>query len=161
MDAARVFHNLKIVSQLSQNDKLITEGLTFGIRRPSMWREVTRMWYGERREHVLMSVQSLMSEAMNILALLTQVSEPSFKRLGMSALATCTPERMLEAIRMALPGIRNLLQTYQGDVSICAKLQVIIQDTEEFIRALLAQNPELSATVCRAGRADDEESEDA
>ena len=140
MDAERVFHNLTIVSKLSQNDKLITEGLTFGIRPPGLLRGAQRTWWGETREHSIGSLRSLLSDAMNILTLLhcsaTGAYEP-YGENGRASLSTCTSDRMLQAIRDSISGMRNLLHTYIGDVSAVARLEVIIQDTEEFIRRML------------------------
>lgn len=143
MDAGRVFHNLRIVSKLSQNDKLVTEGLTFGIRTPSMWRELVRTWHGETREHMLMSLQALMGEAINILAL-TRSADYQLPQSGI-LLNTCTSGRMLAAIQCAIPGLQSLLQTYSCDVSICARLHGIKADTEEFIRIFLQHSPELTS----------------
>lgn len=146
MDIERVLRNLKIASKLSQNDKLVTEGVTFFIRPPGVLRTPMRIWYGESREHCIVSLRSLFSEAINILALrLTQenkdVSEIASAIFNNN---TCTAERLIESIKDALQGCQNLLHTYSDDISYVARLQVIIQDTEEFLEKVTKENPNLT-----------------
>lgn len=149
MDIERVLRNLKITSKLSQNDKLVTEGVTFFIRPPSFMRTPARIYYGESREHCLVSLRSLFSEAVNLLALkLTQSEKESSDITSMIfSNNTCTPERLISAIEEALSGCQNLLHTYNEDISYVSRLQVIIQDTEEFINKIYVDYPHLCSKL--------------
>lgn len=149
MDIERVLRNLKIASKLSQNDKLVTEGVTFFIRPPGFFRTPLRKWNGESREHCIASLRSLFSEAINILALRINQTTPNAESSDITSSIffnnnTCTPERLIQSIKDALQGCQNLLHTYSDDISYVARLQVIIQDTEEFLERVIKDHPNLS-----------------
>ncbi len=146
MDIERVLRNLKIASKLSQNDKLVTEGVTFFIRPPGVLRTPMRIWYGESREHCIASLRSLFSEAINILALKITQETKDISELSTAIFSnnSCTSERLIESIKDALQGCQNLLHTYSDDISYVARLQVIIQDTEEFIDKVIREHPNLT-----------------
>ena len=59
----KTFRNLKVISVLKQNDKLLTECEIFEIDTPKFYRTAYRTYYRENRETNLMKIQSCIRES--------------------------------------------------------------------------------------------------
>ena len=123
-------HNLRIVSLLSEQDKLVT-GPRFGLRTPTTFRSLARWWHGEGRETDLQHLRALFSAAICV-ARLARVEEAAGRVLG----ASVASERILDAVMGALDGLRVLMRTYHDDQETCAKLDILVQEAEDLMRPL-------------------------
>lgn len=142
---SNLLHNLGIVGRISEQDKIVTEGVRFTIRAPSMLREVSRRWYGEGREHNIEALRSLFFSALMLMQLVDA---------GETTTVSVGRDRLLNEIRQALVGLRNLQQTYRDDVDTVSRLSVLEQECVEQLSKYATDPPSShdqdgSATSCR------------
>ena len=120
MNIDTIQHNLKIVAMLGEQDKLVTTP-RFGIRSPTTYRSLLRKWYGENRETDLQNLRSLMSSAICIAKLYSERRDGS----------EFNNDRLLQSICEALTGMKTLLRTYHDDQEMCARIELLIQESRD------------------------------
>ena len=118
MDSEALLHNLRIVSKVGEQDKLVT-GPRYFLRQPTLLRSVSRWWFGETRHRDIDNLRSLFAAAVNLVI----VSAEEKYHTGVSV------ERVVTEIKGALGGIDVLLRTYHDDHDICVRLETLVNDT--------------------------------
>lgn len=149
-EVERTLRNLTVVASLVQNDKLITNDVIFAVHEPSTSRSLYRMVYRETREHNLIKLQTIVREAKTfVTATMTHsaatVVDPSFHGVLQSTTNQQMCLRMINALRQSTQGLRHLQQTYKDDASIKAKLQILVDEIDDFLLATQRASPQLEA----------------
>ena len=136
-ETERTFRNLKVISSLKQNDKLITESSIFEIHPPTMTRSMYRIWKSENREENLNKILACVREAKNFIEKTISTSEQSESFQGRLFLITQErlSKRMLMAVEEVIPGLTNFSVTYKDDAGILAKIDLIIEEIRDFVSA--------------------------
>lgn len=136
-ETERTFRNLKVISSLKQNDKLITESSIFEIHPPTMTRSMYRIWKSENREENLNKILACVREAKNFIEKTISTSEQSESFQGKLFLITQDrlSKRMLAAVEEVVPGLTNFSVTYKDDAGILAKIDLIIEEIKDFVTA--------------------------
>lgn len=136
-ETERTFRNLRVISSLKQNDKLITESSIFEIHPPTMTRSMYRIWKSENREENLNKILACVREAKNFIEKTISTTEQSESFQGKLALITQDrlSKRMLAAVEEVIPGLINFCVTYKDDAGILAKIDLIIEEIKDFVTA--------------------------
>ena len=136
-ETERTFRNLKVISSLKQNDKLITESSIFEIHPPTMGRSAYRIWKSENREQNLDRILQCVREAKSFIEKTISTTEQSESFQGKLALITQErlSKRMLSALQEVIPGMTNFSVTYKDDAGILAKIDLIIEEINDFVTA--------------------------
>lgn len=136
-ETERTFRNLKVIASLKQNDKLITESSFFDIHPPTVTRSVYRIWKSENREQNLDRILQCVREAKNFIEKTISTNEQSDSFQGRLALITQDrlSKRMLSALEEVIPGMTNFSVTYKDDAGILAKIDLIIEEINDFVTA--------------------------
>lgn len=157
-DAERTLGNLHVLAVLSQNDKLLTNGDTFDIYSPTTLRAVWRFWHGEGRaanvQRVRICVRAAMDFVSKFMEDTTALAKSADGNVSPSTEVTTyvltVPDsaqvrietvamqhvRMLTALRSALGGLRNLLQTYRDDPALASQINLIINEVNDFVNVM-------------------------
>lgn len=131
MDVEVTLHNLKIVSMVNEWDKLST-GVRYTIRSPSTMRSPLRMWFGETRAQDAEHLRLLFAASVNIFHLSTS---PGMREVA--GIEQHVRGRIEEAIQQAAFGVKKLMTTtYREDSETCARLELLLQETNDRIRAI-------------------------
>lgn len=132
-DISLLMHNLKIISMISEQDKLITgPSARFGLRTPTLTRALSRWWYGERRDVDMQNLRALFTNTISVV--LIERSLASEHGPTNPARLTAT-DRLVEAVRGALDGLRVLQRTYFDDQETCAALELLRQEVADRLDA--------------------------
>lgn len=155
-DAERTLNNLHVLAALSHNDKLLTNDDIFGIYSPTSLRGLMRMWYGENRCQNVQRVRTTVRAAIsfveksleNVNSLIDHRgtdSETSAVTLMELRIATMVRHhfRMLSALRNAVGGIQNLLQTYRDDPVLTSQIQSLLDEVEDFFQVIRSHSEAL------------------
>jgi hypothetical protein len=135
----RCYANIRVLAQLTQNDKLCTTSeALFTIYVPTTWRAMWRMYHGERRsqniQHVRQAVRTGITFAQRSLEEVQALSQTN-NRLRMSMVAL-QHMRMVEGLAAAKGGIANLLQTYRDDAALTSQITLILTEIEDFLKVI-------------------------
>ena len=138
----KTLRNLTVVSMTKQHDKLITTCDTFAIQSPTPFRSVYRRWYGEGRDLNLQRLQECVHVACAYVSRLTcagaqivpidEDEETRMARLQESMRRV----RLIEALKGAKGGIRNMIDTYADDTSFQVRLRLLVQRVDDFLISL-------------------------
>ena len=143
MNAELIMQNLRIVSMVSEQDKLVTNP-RFGLRPATTWRAMVRRWMGENRDTDLQNLRNLFGSAI-CLAQLNEatVHHPAHHRHCGSnarhAVSIVSTDRLVESIHRALGGLHILQRTYHDDHEMCAKLDLLVQEVEDHVSAIRSE----------------------
>ena len=135
----RCYANIRVVAQLTQNDKICTKSDSlFSIHVPTTWRAVSRMYYGERRsqniQHVRQAVYTGITFAHKSLEEVQVLAQtPNRLRTNIVALKHL---RMVEGLSAAKDGISNLLHTYRDDAATNSQISLILTEIEDFLKVI-------------------------
>ena len=150
-DTERVLRNLSILSNLSQNDKINTNGDIFVIYEPTYIRGIYRLWYGEGRQYNIQRIQEIVriatatirQDIQDVKTMNTeeQVFQKETKKRHYA--------RLIETLAKSRTGLTNLQQTYKDDVSSSSQVQIIIDEINDFLQiinspAVVASPPPIS-----------------
>ena len=130
MEHTHLFHNLSILSKLTQGDKLITSGLRFEIYPPSNVRFLHRWWYAEGRHENVERVKSVINSCITTIAL-CDTNTATTRTLIATPVERGT--RMADLLEQAIHGLRNLQETYKGDFTMESTLSLLLQDIDDFL----------------------------
>ena len=130
MNVETIMQNLRIVGMIREQDKLVTNP-NFGLRSPSTFRAVMRRWLGENRETDLQNLRNLFGSALCVARL--NDTMPIHVSRAPGAVST---DRIVEAIRVALEGLKTLTRTYHDDQEMCAKIEFLIQEVQDHISSM-------------------------
>ena len=135
----KTLRNLGVIASIAQNDKMNTEGEVFSIYTPTSLRGVVRMYYGESRETNITRIQQNIRSAKTFIT--NSLSEihtnenderTSFALKISLSTQTQSCQRMLMALKDCIVGLKNLSATYREDASITSKLNILINEVEDF-----------------------------
>jgi hypothetical protein len=108
MDIEEIIINLKILSQLDKNQKLITRGSYINIEGPSLIPEFIRRWNRqENRSETLKKINGIINAAIELIDKETKYD-------------------VKEYIINSKIGIQNLKETYSTCSQTCARLDIIL-----------------------------------
>tara|TARA_B100001769_G_C22026177_1_gene551436 strand:- start:360 stop:956 length:597 start_codon:yes stop_codon:yes gene_type:complete len=129
---ARVLHDLKVISRVRANDKIVTDGGYLNLDHGGILSPFYRWANNENRTKGLASVSNIISDAFAI-------SENGFRKISSIEIQNAK-NRDLErlkayhlvtklrcAIADSLQGLKHMRATYYKDTSITAKLDVLEQ----------------------------------
>ena len=144
-DEEDVLRNLLVLGALAQNDKLVTSGGSFYIHRPSVYRSVARYWYGECRSENIERVRSIVRAAIGfVVRSLDEIRELSSlqnNRQNLKVRMLVNKHvRMLEALRVASNGIKNLNTTYQDDARHISQIYLTVSEIDDFLGGVALEN---------------------
>lgn len=131
MNAELIMQNLRIVSMVSEQDKLVTNP-KFGLRPATTLRALMRWFYRENRETDLQNLRSLFGAAI----CLAQLHDATSSMYRPHVVGGVNKERLVEVICKALDGLHILKRTYHDDQEICAKLDLLTQEVSDHVQAL-------------------------
>lgn len=141
-EVEKTLRNLTVVSMAKQHDKLITTCDTFAIQSPTPLRSLYRRWYGEGRDlniqrlqecvHVACAHVSKLSCATHILSN-DGIDEENRMALFQESMRRV---RLINALKGAQCGIRNMIDTYADDTSFQVRLRLLMQKVDDFLTSL-------------------------
>jgi uncharacterized membrane protein YccC len=140
-DEERTLHNLCVLAALSHNDKLCTLEEHFTIYSPTSMRGLVRFWYGERRDQNVQRVRATVRAALGFAqktvedAEALRAAEAATLQLRIDALGL-QHVRIVDALRAACDGIRNLRQTYREDAALVSQLTLLVQEVDDVLLVL-------------------------
>lgn len=134
-DAERTLRNLSVLARLKQNDKLMTLADTFVITPPTVTRELWRRWYGEARAYNLERVYEVLKAAMAFLV--SQKEQNAELPFGVQReRLTRAYDRMIAALDASRKGLANLKDTYYDDTTFQVRLQLMMQEVDDFLASI-------------------------
>ena len=146
-DEERTLGNLCVLAAVSHNDKLCTLEDAFTIYAPTTMRGLVRMWYGERREanvqRVRQAVRSGIGFAQQSLEEVNALREAADTMRLRIDTTTLRHLRMVEALRRACTGMRNMLQTYKDDAALASQITLLVQEVEDFVQIIVTHGEHL------------------
>lgn len=141
-ETERALKNLLVLTEMTHNDKLMTNGDCFYIYTPTSLRGFVRYWSGEDRLHNIERIRQTIHSAFACV----QTSIPTISRVSTSpkskvsrvqdGIAVLKHLRIVKALAASRIGLRNMLQTYHNDATIKTQLQIIIDEVEDFLTVL-------------------------
>ena len=123
--------NLHVISSLMPHDKLNTENATFTKYDPTYSRAIFRWYYGENRESNLTKVQQVIRQATLFMTQTLSSSKKENETIK-DVVEQQQCKRVFDILKQSENGLRNMLQTYKEDVSICAKIEMLIDEINDF-----------------------------
>lgn len=122
MDDDHTMQNLKIVSTLKANQKLNTSQVRFTVQENTSFSGVIRLWHGEDRNINIARVSALF----NVTMLRCEV-------LALTSKHSSTHIRLMQLIREATGGLRELIATYREDITSVSHIEVLIENVDSFM----------------------------
>ena len=150
----KTLRNLGILSLITQNDKLNTKEDTFSIYVPTTWRGMMRYVYNENREHNIEKIQSCIREAKKFItanitnSTLYEDDQNNFSMKFEHEARKRSTTRMVSALQKSKKGLESLLITYKEDASAMSKLQIIIDEMDDFINTTHRTSPTRNGELC-------------
>jgi len=133
-----IIRNLKILANIKPNDKLVKHGDTIKIDRPYLYQGMSRYWNGDSRKSSLQHIENLIEESFTMIDLIygdeiekrtggmnnyyNQSSRQYFETENSQKLNIFSTE-----LQNVLKGLNHLKQTYHSDISICSRIDVVIE----------------------------------
>jgi hypothetical protein len=140
---SRIHHDLKIISQLREGDRVYCCDGLMCISRPTIFNAILRWSRGDCRIKSINTIQNTLLDAVTLVeqALSRETSrrgDISPSRIKDSTLLTMI-KRFYVEIQQALIGLRYLLSTYSDDTSARTKIQVIREKITDRLTAIEKQ----------------------
>ena len=133
MNAEEILLNLKIISQIKENEKLATMNDQLSIDQ-SRFQFVSRIYYGNNRENTIKQIDLIISNALSMTdKTLQQALSNETNNIDKENVNILMEEpssilhRFLIQMSCAIKGLENLKVTYKEDVSILSKLDLICE----------------------------------
>ena len=124
-----LFCNLKILSQVRQNDRVSSRRDVLDISRTSVMESCRRWWYGESRAHNISAIAKVLEMAFHNVQLYIEKTEPTPQDCQ-------TINRLDRELRGARAGIANLLETYDRDSVAKAQILCMLENIDQWLQAL-------------------------
>jgi len=129
MQAEEILLNLKIISQIKENEKLSTNMEQLSIDQ-SMCQFLTRAYYGNSRDTTLKMIDNVVTNALELTdKTLNQGLNNSDNVKKEKNILNEEPSHLLHRFLLqmsnAIKGLENLKVTYKDDVSVQSKLDLI------------------------------------
>ena len=159
-----IIRNLKILGNIKPNDKLIKKGDTIKIDTPYLYQGLSRYWNGNSRKESVGNIEHLIEASFNMIDLI--YSNEIEKRTGglenyyngnrgQVYFETENAQKLTifsTELQNVLKGLNNLKQTYNSDISICSRIDVVIEKInlrikkiQELFQINLSQSPSIAA----------------
>ena len=159
-----IIRNLKILGNIKPNDKLIKKGDTIKIDTPYLYQGLSRYWNGNSRKESVGNIEHLIEASFNMIDLI--YSNEIEKRTGgledyynsnrgQVYFETENAQKLTifsTELKNVLKGLNNLKQTYNSDISICSRIDVVIEKInlrikkiQELFQINLSQSPSIAA----------------
>ena len=137
-----ILTNLKIISNLKPNDKLTIKDNILVIDQPYYYQGVTRWWNQDSRTGTMVELEKIVNDTFTIIDNIytselqsktgssidnnfyykRSIPESYFKNENSQQLQSFSSE-----LSNAIKGLQNLKLTYKNDISICSKIDVMIE----------------------------------
>ena len=127
MDKEELLINLKVLSQLQKNQKLISRGAYINIEIVSIIPEFIRRWNRQDNRHEsIKKINSIVNRSVEFIASWEKDLEDGEINVDL--------DNMKQYLENALNGIKNLKETYATCVQTCARLDVIINKITDVLK---------------------------
>lgn len=127
MDKEELLINLKVLSQLQKNQKLISRGAYINIEIVSIIPEFIRRWNRQDNRHEsIKKINSIVNRSVEFIASWEKDLEDGEINVDL--------DNMKQYLENALTGIKNLKETYATCVQTCARLDVIIKKITDVLK---------------------------
>ena len=118
--------NLKIISKLEENDKLITTEKLLKIDKPTLLQGVHRWMGNESRTNTLEMLNQIYENSFNITdSLLDKEKESSENKKELEDSNSQIFQKFIIEFTNSLTGIDNLKKTYKNDILVLSQLDMI------------------------------------
>ena len=153
-EADRTLRNLSVLSQVKQNDKLITTGDTFAIYPPTVLRGMCRKWWGEARDNNLQRIQEVVNAACSYISATAKTSSRTARDGSddeLSRMHMCRKcFRVVDALRASRVGLVNLTHTYADDTTCKVRIAIIVQTMDDYLLVVESLLNQTSGVPSRA-----------
>ena len=135
-----IIRNLKILSSIKPSDKIIKKGDTIKIDNPYIYQGISRYWNGDSRKESLNHIEHLIDTAFNNIDLIYSNEiehrtgglngNNNYYNKGQSYFETENTQKLQifsNELKNTISGLNNLKQTYNTDISICSRIEVVIE----------------------------------
>jgi hypothetical protein len=127
MDKEELLINLKVLSQLQKNQKLISRGAYINIEIVSIIPEFIRRWNRQDNRHEsIKKINSIVNRSVEFIASWEKDLEDGEINVDL--------DNMKQYLENALNGIKNLKETYATCVQTCARIDVIINKITDVLK---------------------------
>jgi len=124
--------NLKIISELLPYDKLSKYDNLLVIHKSSLLLPVSRWFNGDNRNITMEYIDSIYSNTF-ILIDNIYIHKDTSEHLPFAEANTGLLISLIGEIKNSLKGLNNLRRTYEDDISICSRLEYLIERTNDRI----------------------------
>lgn len=141
-EVERTLKNLHVLSALSHNDKLLTNGETFGIYSPTALRGMFRLAAGESRVSNIDRIRQAVTSGINFAIRYAEDANEIMKSssTGNMVLKINTNivlhQRTCEALKATTIGLNNLTQTYRDDPAFASQVTLLVLQIEDSLRVM-------------------------
>ena len=116
----QVLANLKVISMVKEGGRLRLMSGQLSTDCPSPYQPVRRWYYGDTRNIMIAHVRGIIHNAINIVKIESMVTEHiDPERIWIT-------RKIVEALKNAQDGMKNLMNTYEHDAVIICALEVLI-----------------------------------
>jgi hypothetical protein len=135
-----IVRNLKIISSIKPNDKIIKKGNTIKIDTPYIYQGISRYWNGDSRKESLNQIEHLIENTFNRIDLIYSNEiehrtgglngSNNYYNKGHSYFETENTQKLQifsNELKNSIGGLNSLKQTYNVDISICSRIEVVIE----------------------------------
>jgi len=134
-----IIRNLKIISSIKPNDKIIKKGSTIKIDSPYIYQGMSRYWNGDSRKESLNHIEHIIDITFNKIDLIYSneiehrtggLNDTNYYNKGQSYFETENTQKLQifsNELKNSINGLNNLKQTYNTDISICSRIEVVIE----------------------------------
>lgn len=135
-----IIRNLKILGSIKSNDKLVKHGDTIKIDSPYIYQGLSRYWYGDSRKQSLDHIEKLINQSFNKIDVIygSEIESRTgglnnnyYKNMkGQNYFETENAQKLTifsNELNNVIKGLNSLKQTYQMDISICSRIDVVIE----------------------------------
>lgn len=135
-----IVRNLKIISSIKPNDKIIKKGNTIKIDTPYIYQGISRYWNGDSRKESLNQIEHLIENTFNKIDLIYSNEiehrtgglngSNNYYNKGHSYFETENTQKLQifsNELKNSIGGLNSLKQTYNVDISICSRIEVVIE----------------------------------
>ena len=135
-----IVRNLKIISSIKPNDKIIKKGNTIKIDTPYIYQGISRYWNGDSRKESLNQIEHLIETTFNKIDLIYSNEiehrtgglngSNNYYNKGHSYFETENTQKLQifsNELKNSIGGLNSLKQTYNVDISICSRIEVVIE----------------------------------
>ena len=135
-----IVRNLKIISNIKPNDKLVKHGDTIKIDTPYIYQGISRYWNGDSRKDSLSHIEELVINTFTQIDLIygNEIEQRTgglsgtnnYYSQGQSYFETENTQKLQifsNELKNVISGLSNLKQTYNTDISICSRIEVVIE----------------------------------